>query len=314
MLNGEEHFSWMYNDEDWNNLMVEHKLKRLSIKMCCCESDGHMRRSSLGTKHFFHASGYSKNCKYTEESKDHLLIKSTIAEIALRYTPNVDTEHKGPNWKADVFCQHGLVPIVFEVQLSRISISDLLIRDKKYTDLGFESYWLVPNNKKITGITREYSVRKIFRFDIDENAQDTNNRYIFSKIIQDPSSKYILGNINGYTLSDVIKSIFDARVNKRIKKMEEYQRWLKTNPFSAKVKPVRPSFVDTSENYKLVPEEPCINMMLEEEPIEELVVIQRERLSPFEKKCLQQSKWEQDQGKWQYTKTEKGLIIPTYNP
>lgn len=297
MLNGEEKFSWGYNDDEWNDVMVEHKLGRCRIKMCCCNTDGHMRRSKLGTRHFFHASNPGMGCNYKKESDDHLRMKETIAKIALLYTPMVKTEYEGPNWTADVYCEYGRNPIVFEVQLSRITIADLKIRDSKYIQLGIESHWLIPAEKKIPGLNVNSSSNKVLRFTIDEHAQDVNNRYVF----------------NGRSLLDVIKSIFDMRVNKRIKEMEEYQAWLKTNPLSmTSIKPTPVKEVD--ESYKLIPEEPCINLGPDKRVEERRIIQQPSYISKFEQQCIDQSKWETDQGKWKYTRMSNGLIIPTYDP
>lgn len=284
-LKGDIKFSWMFNDDEWNKLMVEHNIGTCPIKMCCCDSDGHMRRSVLGTKHFYHASTPKENCNYkSEESQEHLLLKELIAKNIHLLTPKVstvETEYDGLNWKADVYCEVGLIPIIFEVQLSKINIADLIIRDSKYQELGFESYWLIPKNIIIKGILTSNNIN-ILRFSIDENAQLLNNRYIFT-------------NTTSQYLPNVIEDIFNNRIcGKKKSIFTSIRQETVDNHIYGNIR-------EESKCCKMVPHEPNITRM-------------KGYYTPFEKECESQSNWESDQGMWKYIKLPNGLIIPTYNP
>lgn len=54
-------------------------------------------------------------------------------------------EHKGSDWRADVFVPHPVRPVAFEIQLSRQSLPKTLQRQSKYIRDGIAACWLFEN-------------------------------------------------------------------------------------------------------------------------------------------------------------------------
>lgn len=127
---------------EWTQLLIRHK-KGLPVTMACCGAPGHMRVSKKGTQHFYHASG--TGCRYEEESKEHLEIKYRIYRTCKMENWETYVEFPAPDrsWISDVYATRDNRKVVFEIQISAISLSELGDRDRKYRDEGIESYWLL---------------------------------------------------------------------------------------------------------------------------------------------------------------------------
>ncbi len=130
--------------EEWTTLKSRHK-KGLTITMGCCGAPGHLRISKTGTQHFYHA--VDTGCHYEEESREHLEIKYQIYRTCKSENWETYVEFPAPDrtWISDVYAIRDGRKIVFEIQISTISPSDLEERDKKYRSEGIESYWLLDN-------------------------------------------------------------------------------------------------------------------------------------------------------------------------
>jgi competence CoiA-like predicted nuclease len=130
--------------EEWTTLRSRHK-KGLTIKMGCCGALGHLRISKKGTQHFYHA--VDTGCNYEQESKEHLEIKYQIYKICKseQWETYVEFPASDRTWISDVYAIKDGRKIVFEIQISTISPNDLEEREKKYRNVGIESYWLLDN-------------------------------------------------------------------------------------------------------------------------------------------------------------------------
>jgi hypothetical protein len=131
-------------EEEWKDLKARHR-KGLPVTMGCCGAPGHLRVSGNGTQHFYHA--VDAGCHYAEESREHLEIKEQIYRICKSEGWETSVEFPAPDrtWISDVYAARDGRKLVFEVQISIISPSELEERDKKYRAEGIESYWLLEN-------------------------------------------------------------------------------------------------------------------------------------------------------------------------
>jgi len=130
--------------EQWIKLKFQHK-KGLTITMGCCGSPGHLRISTKGTQHFYHA--VDTGCNYEQESREHLEIKYQIYRICKseQWETYVEFPASDRTWISDVYAIKDGRKIVFEIQISTISPNDLEERERKYRNEGIESYWLLDN-------------------------------------------------------------------------------------------------------------------------------------------------------------------------
>lgn len=136
-------------DEAWADLKLRHK-KGLNVIMDCCGAKGHLRTSKIGLKHFYHANK-SDECGGEPESLDHMKLKYLIYQICKSEGWGVQPEYQSPSgdWRADVFAIKDDRKIVFEIQLSIISLDELKQRESKYRRDGIESYWILKDFLKI---------------------------------------------------------------------------------------------------------------------------------------------------------------------
>lgn len=117
--------------------------------MPCCGADGHPRMSRLGTKHFAHnprkhdGLHSSSHCISGYESYEHLKVKEELVKICDSYGWQVATEYRYEDWIADVIAYKPGRKIVFEVQLSNLTVDEFRQRSEKYERDGIEYYWLL---------------------------------------------------------------------------------------------------------------------------------------------------------------------------
>jgi len=134
--------------DEWNDLKWEHK-KGLPVIMRCCGAKGHLRTSKNGLQHFYHAPG-SEPCSWGPESLAHLKLKNEIYQIckAAGWKSSIEYTSIVGDWRADVYAENYDKKIVFEVQLTKIPLTELKERDLKYKRYGIESYWILKNKSK----------------------------------------------------------------------------------------------------------------------------------------------------------------------
>lgn len=152
IVEGKTIFAPDLSDNEWEDLKARHK-HDLAVTMPCCGEPGHLRQSKNGLRHFYHA--VDTGCHYAEESKEHLEIKYRIYRECQARGWETSVEYALPDrdWIADVYAVKDGKKIVFEIQVSPISPTELKERDRKYRDAGIESYWLLEN---FLGRSREF--------------------------------------------------------------------------------------------------------------------------------------------------------------
>jgi len=111
--------------------------------MDCCHKPGFLRKTK-GTQHFYHKAKHDM-CSWKDESPEHERLKYMIYKICKSEGWDVQTEYRSElgDWIADVLAGKDDRVIVFEVQLSKITLTDLEERDKKYRKRKIESYWIL---------------------------------------------------------------------------------------------------------------------------------------------------------------------------
>lgn len=141
-LENEIKISSFISKEEWDEI----KKHKPSIKMCCCDNPGYMKRNKYGTQYFVHKK--RGDCNSQPESKEHILLKDKIAKFCKKSNCDlVDVERVGPDWKADVYVENQQRKYAFEVQLSNISIDTLKERSKKYVRDGIQPVWIIKKFK-----------------------------------------------------------------------------------------------------------------------------------------------------------------------
>jgi competence protein CoiA len=118
--------------------------------MVCCGAKGHLRKSKNGLKHFYHGEK-NEECGGEPESLDHLKLKYQIYQICKSEGWQAQPEYESPSrdWRADVFAEKDGRKVVFEIQLSIITLDILKEREAKYRRDGIESYWILKDYMKI---------------------------------------------------------------------------------------------------------------------------------------------------------------------
>lgn len=142
-LNGENVYSYEFNEKSWNELKASYK--KQILMMPCCENKAIPKVSKLNNYFFAHAR--KGQCTSAPESFEHIFLKTRIAKIASSLGWNVITEKMGetPNgegWVADVFCTRGKAKIAFEIQWSSQTKAEFERRQNKYIASGIRNVWL----------------------------------------------------------------------------------------------------------------------------------------------------------------------------
>jgi hypothetical protein len=113
--------------------------------MRCCQGPGFLRKTK-GTQHFYHKYN-DHTCQWMGESPDHERLKLQIYRICKseRWETQIEYRSKNGVFIADVLARKDDRTVVFEVQLSKISLSDLEKRETEYRNRKIESYWILKN-------------------------------------------------------------------------------------------------------------------------------------------------------------------------
>ena len=119
-------------------------------------SDGCVRVLE-GWQHFYHQSA-SMTCAHAGESVQHLRMKAEAVRGALDAGWSAETEVVNFNagWRADVLARHGLAQTAFEIQLSKIGLSELAERRGKFADSSVQDTWFVAASALRLGEVRSY--------------------------------------------------------------------------------------------------------------------------------------------------------------
>lgn len=131
--------------DEWSALREENAGKQ-HLRMPCCDSTVVLKTSRLGTQFFAHAR--KGGCASAQETPEHILAKSRVAESAKRSGWSVTTEFRGSTpegevWIADVFATKGNVKIAFEIQWSAQDEETTKFRQDRYKKSGVRALWLM---------------------------------------------------------------------------------------------------------------------------------------------------------------------------
>jgi hypothetical protein len=139
VIEGSEIISCLCGDPEWKALQDDVRLKRKKIILPCCFSEGFLRVSKLGTKHFVHKR--KVGCEWKTETFQHLKAKAEIVTACKNAGYEVSTEVSGLNWRADVLAQKGNIKVAFEVQWSPQTLQETLERQERYKREGIRGCW-----------------------------------------------------------------------------------------------------------------------------------------------------------------------------
>ena len=169
--------------DEWKILQKKHRNNCLPIRMIGCNQPGHMVRKN-GLQFFRHApNSMLCNCE-RGESLQHLRLKYQIYNLFKSHGWEVDVEFYSPDgpMRADVLAWQKDRKIAIEVQWSPISLDSIQDRDKKYTNIGIESYWLLqnlPNNWHFGCKEKYHDLTPTDFYDLEKNQEIDRENTIF---------------------------------------------------------------------------------------------------------------------------------------
>lgn len=175
--------------------------KNLMLSCCECEQDLMVSGSKYDRLHFKHKPGHDyctladgkltpqEQERYTEilkskESDRHKELKNKIGEL-LRSVPNIDIDtisidnkfivKENGKRKPDVYCKFHDKEIVFEIQLSDLSLGYILSRYEFYKSHGMYLIWILDNFDIHNQGTLERDIKYLTRYEnffkLDENSE-----------------------------------------------------------------------------------------------------------------------------------------------
>lgn len=175
--------------------------KNLMLSCCECEQDLMVSGSKYDRLHFKHKPGHDyctladgkltpqEHERYTEilkskESDRHKELKNKIGEL-LRSVPNIDIDSisidnkfivkENGKRKPDVYCKFHDKEIVFEIQLSDLSLGYILSRYEFYKSHGMYLIWILDNFDIHNQGTLERDIKYLTRhenfFKLDEDSE-----------------------------------------------------------------------------------------------------------------------------------------------
>lgn len=136
--------SHFLDEHQWAALKAAHKKQR-HLRMPCCNELAVLKTSRLGTQFFAHHR--RGECTTKPESAEHLLLKSLVAQAAVKCGWTVATEvrgqtEQGEEWVADVLATRGKSRVALEIQWSRQTESETYARQARYKKSGVRGLWL----------------------------------------------------------------------------------------------------------------------------------------------------------------------------
>ena len=175
--------------------------KNLMLSCCECEQDLMVSGSKYDRLHFKHKPGHEyciladgkltpqEHERYTEilkskESNRHKELKNKIGEL-LRSVPNIDIDtisvdnkfivKENGKRKPDVYCKFQDKEIVFEIQLSDLSLGYILSRYEFYKSHGMYLIWILDNFDIHNQGTLERDIKYLTRYEnffkLDEDSE-----------------------------------------------------------------------------------------------------------------------------------------------
>jgi hypothetical protein len=143
IVDGKEVISIDVPENEWKVLKKRRNKGELSVTIVGCEHHGHL--VTKGEMQFFRhdPNTLTKNCEH--ESIEHLRLKFNIIKYcrSLGWDAKPEANEFGRLWRPDVLAWNDEKKIVFEIQLSPISLEILKDRDKIRKESHVDTYWLL---------------------------------------------------------------------------------------------------------------------------------------------------------------------------
>jgi hypothetical protein len=145
-VDGKEVIAPLWSDAEWEVLRLRVQAEKLSVVLPCCDREGYLRRSRLGTRHFAHKRATSEDaprCDMEGETMEHLQAKADIVRASQYAGYRAAPEIPGDGWRADVLAtrSNGSGRIAFEVQWSFLRLEDCVFRQDRYARDGVRGCW-----------------------------------------------------------------------------------------------------------------------------------------------------------------------------
>lgn len=202
-LDGQEIISIGYADDQW--LKLKQKISSGStLVLPCCNQHGFVRKSSKGLKHFVHAK--SENvCDWKPETAEHLRAKVEIITACEANGWKAIPEFSETDWRADVLAVKDEHRIAFEVQWSRQTLEETLLRQQRYKDANVRGCWFfrIPPKGMRSYEHSIYASKETPSFQISKN--DEGNMIV---------------NLSNRTYS--LQNFVDSLLNRKIRFCENY--------------------------------------------------------------------------------------------
>ncbi len=129
-------------DPEWEALRRAVRSGRVQVVVRDCGSTGRLRVSSLGTRHFYHYER-REGCACRPETPEHLRAKHEIRLACLKAGWDASPEYIGDGWRADVLAERGTARVAFEVQWTRQSLAETMVRQGGYGRHGVRGCWFL---------------------------------------------------------------------------------------------------------------------------------------------------------------------------
>ncbi len=138
LLDGQPILAPLLGDTAWAELYFQ----RYRLVLPCCPDRAVQMRGGAGTtriQHFSHAP--SPTCQFRAETMAHLRAKVAIARACAEAGWSVDLEHAEADWRADVLADRNGQRVAFEVQWSRQTLAETVVRQARYQAAGVRGCW-----------------------------------------------------------------------------------------------------------------------------------------------------------------------------
>src|SRR5579859_2873361 len=161
LLDGRDIVAPLLDKTEWETLRERARREDARLLLPCCGSRPFQCTSVQGLQHFYHPP--ESVCDRKGETLDHLAAKQAIVRGCERAGYQVWTEWEGPRWRADVLAASESTRVAFEVQWSRQTLRDTLLRQQRYADDGVRGCWFFrvpPQGLKRTGDEQAVTARE----------------------------------------------------------------------------------------------------------------------------------------------------------
>lgn len=146
-IDGELVFGPKLTDREYIDIQKRRRHEQCVIELPCCGANGWIRKSSLGNIHFYHPRKCSDCPVYPvgggpgdEHDRIQELIFTSMRQCGAE---EVDIDVTVGDYRADTFCTYKGSNFDIEIQISPISASEIIERNKNYRSQGLNVAWLL---------------------------------------------------------------------------------------------------------------------------------------------------------------------------